>query len=90
MKYLISTTGSAFPFMLNAKKNFMFDPIIPTEVEDGDMPILIKRLGLNIQEVSPSAQVTPPIVPPKTITSTSTVVMDADEDGEPQDVDEDE
>ena len=52
MKYLISNTGSKFNWMLNANKKFVFDPIVPVEVEDDDLPILIKRLGVNIKEVT--------------------------------------
>ena len=52
MKYLTSNTGEKFNWMLTANKKFVFDPIVPVEVEDDDLPILIKRLGVNIKEVS--------------------------------------
>ena len=79
MKYLISTTGSKFPFMLNAEKKFVFDPISAVPVEDDDLPILVKRLGVNIKEVTigkPSN---------KKVDEEKPTEMSADEDGEAKD-----
>lgn len=83
MKYLISTTGSKIPFMLDAKKKFVFDPIVPVEIEDADFPSLNKRLGVQLQEVSVGYK-------PTKVSVEKPTVMDADEDSEEKDVDDEE
>lgn len=102
MKYITSTIGKKIEFKLTGSKNLVIDPIVPTEVQDEEYISLEKRLGsqIKLNDVSTTSGVvtamTPPLstsepvasantdfVQPENVTAT---VSDADEDGEPKDV----
>lgn len=85
MKYIISTTGSKIPFMLTADKKFVFDTVVPTEVEDTDSIILFKRLGAQLKEVTQTSTFKTKV---KTVVEPIEDVkeMSSDEDGEAKDV----
>lgn len=63
MKYIVSTTGEKINFMLDANHKFVFDTIMPTQVDDAQFIVLKKRLGVQLKEVPQSTPIEKEVEP---------------------------